>query len=69
MKLSDIHNGSDGADGSMWIYLTGEKRGGWVDAGNEQGRSSGDVLHLIAEKLFDGNVSEAADWVNSNYKG
>ncbi|MEB3269977.1 MAG: hypothetical protein VKJ09_15660 [Leptolyngbya sp.] len=62
--LSDIHTPCAGRAGSMWIYRTGDKRGGWVDAGNHAtARKSGDVLHLIKEKLGHNNINETADWV------
>lgn len=64
--LRDIE---EGGKGSMWIYRTGQRRGGWVDAGNAKSdRTSGDIIHLIAEKLFNGDTWEAVEYLTGVYK-
>jgi len=61
IHLKDIF---EGGEGSMWIYRTGERRGGWVDAGSVKGkRDKGDVIHLVAGKLFDGDTFEAVEYL------
>lgn len=59
-----MSNMLEGGEGSMWIYRKGPKRGAWVDAGNPKtSRATGDVIHLVAEKEFNGNTWEACEFI------
>lgn len=59
-----LSNMDKGGRGSMWIYRTGSKKGGWVDAGTPHtSRKSGDIIHLVAEKLYNGNTWDAVDYL------
>lgn len=53
---------------SMWVYRTGERKGGWADAGSAAtGRNTGDIIHLVAGALFSGDTSKAADYIVGVY--
>ncbi len=53
--------------GSMWIYRTGIKAGGWCDAGNTATRATGDMLHFVMLNQRMANVKEAAEFILDNW--
>lgn len=60
-KMRDMNTGGEG---SMWIYRKGQKKGCWVDAGTPAtSRSTGDIIHLIAEKNYNGNTWAACEYI------
>ena len=63
-SIGDVH-GSKG--GSMWIYRTGTKAGGWCDAGNTPTRATGDMLHFVMINRGLKNVHEAAEYILDNW--
>lgn len=64
--LSDMFTGGQG---SMWVYRKGDRRGCFVDAGSPAtSRQKGDIIHLVAEKEFNGNTLEAVEYILGAYK-
>lgn len=50
--------------GSMWVWLTGERAGGWCDAASDQ---KGDVFQLI--QLVEGGTALQAKWWAERWLG
>lgn len=62
-----IGNAHGDKGGSMWIYRTGVKAGGWCDAGNAKTRATGDMLHFVMINQRLENVREAANFIIDNW--
>ncbi|MFK5173312.1 hypothetical protein ACI3QN_12430, partial [Propionibacterium freudenreichii] len=53
---------------SLKIWAVGPKRGGWCDYGGtgHGQRQSGDLLHLVAETRFAGDLGKAVKWARAH---
>lgn len=58
-------NGDKG--GSMWVYRTGARAGGWVDAGNAESRKTGDMIHFVMLNRGLPNIYQSAEYILLNW--